>query len=241
MIDAVQGIVKCDIGIKDGRIAGIGKAGNPQMMDGVDPHMVVGANTDVRSAEGMIATAGAMDVHVHFDSAGLCEEAIASGVTTMLGGGLGPVTVGITSSGTVNLGRMLQAAEAWPINFGFLGKGSAYDVDPLLEQGRAGAVGLKIHEDWGAMPAVIEASLRAGDELDMQVQIHTDTLNESGFFEDTMAAIGGRTIHTYHSEGAGGGHAPDIIRVAGEANCLPSSTTPPTRSQSTRSTSTSTW
>ena len=226
VIDAVLGIVKCDIGIKDGRVVGIGKAGNPQIMDGVDAHMVIGANTDVRSAEGMIATAGAIDVHVHFDSAGLCEEAIASGITTMLGGGLGPVTVGITSSGTVNLGRMLQAAEAWPINFGFLGKGSAYAVAPLLEQGRAGAIGLKIHEDWGAMPAVIEASLRAGDELDMQVQIHTDTLNESGFYEDTIAAIAGRTIHTYHSEGAGGGHAPDIIRVAGEVNCLPSSTNP---------------
>lgn len=226
VIDAVLGIVKCDIGIKDGRIVGVGKAGNPQIMDGVSPGMVVGANTDVRSAEGMIATAGAIDVHVHFDSAGLCAEAIASGVTTMIGGGLGPVTVGICSSGTVNLGRMLQAAEGWPINFGFLGKGSAYDVAPLVEQGRAGAIGLKIHEDWGAMPAVIEASLRAGDELDMQVQIHTDTLNESGFFEDTMAAIAGRTIHTYHSEGAGGGHAPDIIRVAGEVNCLPSSTNP---------------
>jgi urease subunit alpha len=226
LIDAVLGIVKCDIGIKDGRIAGIGKAGNPQTMDGVDERMVVGANTDVRSAEGMIATAGALDVHVHFDSAGLCEEAIASGVTTMLGGGLGPVTVGITSSGTVNLGRMLQASEAWPINFGFLGKGSAYDIEPLLEQGRAGAIGLKIHEDWGAMPAVIQASLDAGDQLDMQVQIHTDTLNESGFYEDTIAAIDGRTIHTYHSEGAGGGHAPDIIRIAGELNCLPSSTNP---------------
>jgi urease subunit alpha len=195
-------------------------------MDGVDPRLVVGANTDVRSAEGMIATAGGIDVHVHFDSAGLCEEAISSGITTMLGGGLGPVTVGICSSGTVNLGRMLQASEAWPINFGFLGKGSAYAVAPLLEQGRAGAIGLKIHEDWGAMPAVIKASLDAGDELDMQIQIHTDTLNEAGFFEDTMAAIGGRTIHTYHSEGAGGGHAPDIIRVSGEANCLPSSTNP---------------
>lgn len=226
VIDAVLGIVKCDIGIKDGRIAGLGKAGNPQVMDGVSEGMVVGANTDVRSAEGMIATAGGLDVHVHFDSAGLCEEAIAAGITTMLGGGLGPVTVGITSSGTVNLGRMLQASEAWPINFGFLGKGSAYDFAPLLEQGRAGAIGLKIHEDWGATPAVIDASLRAGDELDMQVQIHTDTLNESGFYEDTIAAIGGRTIHTYHSEGAGGGHAPDIIRVAGEANCLPSSTNP---------------
>ena len=226
VIDAVLGIVKCDIGIKHGRIAGIGKAGNPRLMDGVTPGMVIGANTDVRAGEGMIATAGAIDVHVHFDSAGLCEEAISSGITTMLGGGLGPVTVGITSSGTVNLGRMLQASEAFPLNFGFLGKGSAYDVAPLIEQGRAGAIGLKIHEDWGAMPAVIDASLRAGDELDMQVQIHTDTLNESGFYEDTMAAIAGRTIHTYHSEGAGGGHAPDIIRVAGEANCLPSSTNP---------------
>jgi urease subunit alpha len=226
VIDAVLGIVKCDIGIKDGRIAGVGKAGNPQVMDGVSPGMTVGANTDVRSAEGMIATAGGIDVHVHFDSAGLCEEAIAAGITTMLGGGLGPVTVGITSSGTVNLGRMLQASQAWPINFGFLGKGSAYDVAPLLEQGRAGAIGLKIHEDWGAMPAVIDASLRAGDELDMQIQIHTDTLNESGFYEDTIEAIAGRTIHTYHSEGAGGGHAPDIIRVAGEPNCLPSSTNP---------------
>jgi urease subunit alpha len=226
IVDAVQGIVKADIGIKDERIVGIGKAGNPHVMDGVDPRLVIGANTDVRSAEGFIATAGAIDVHVHFDSAGLCEEAISSGITTMLGGGLGPVTVGICSSGTVNLGRMLQAAEAFPLNFGFLGKGSAYAVEPLIEQGRAGAIGLKIHEDWGAMPAVIDASLRAGDELDIQVQIHTDTLNESGFYEDTMEAIGGRTIHTYHSEGAGGGHAPDIIRVAGEPNCLPSSTNP---------------
>ncbi len=226
VIDAVLGLVKADIGIKDGRIVGVGKAGNPQIMDGVDPAMVIGANTDVRSAEGMIATAGAIDVHVHFDSAGLCEEAIASGITTMLGGGLGPVTVGITSSGTVNLGRMLQAAEAFPLNFGFLGKGSAYDVAPLVEQGRAGAIGLKIHEDWGAMPAVIDSSLRAGDELDIQIQIHTDTLNEAGCYEDTIAAIDGRTIHTYHSEGAGGGHAPDIIRVAGERNCLPSSTNP---------------
>ena len=226
LVDAVQGIVKADIGIKNGRIAGIGKAGNPQLMDGVMPGMVVGAGTDVRAGEGMIATAGGIDVHVHFDSAGLCEEAIAAGVTTMLGGGLGPVTVGICSSGAENLGRMLQAADGFPLNFGFLGKGSAYAVEPLLEQVRAGAIGLKIHEDWGAMPAVIHASLDAGDELDVQVQIHTDTLNESGFFEHTLQAIGGRTIHTYHSEGAGGGHAPDIIRVAGEANCLPSSTNP---------------
>jgi urease subunit alpha len=226
IIDAVVGIVKADIGIKDGRIAGIGKAGNPDVMDGVDPRLVVGANTDVRSAEGMILTAGGIDVHVHFDSAGLCEEAISAGVTTMIGGGLGPVTVGICSSGTTNLTRMLQAAEDYPLNFGFLGKGSASTVGPLLEQIRAGAIGLKIHEDWGAMPAVIHSSLDAADELDVQLQIHTDTLNESGFFERTMEAIGGRTIHTYHSEGAGGGHAPDIIRVSGEANCLPSSTNP---------------
>ena len=226
LVDPVQGIVKTDIGIKDGRVAGVGKAGNPQIMDGVHPDLIVGAGTDVRSAEGMIATPGAIDVHVHFDSAGLCEEAISSGVTTMIGGGLGPVTVGICSSGTVNLARMLQAAEDFPLNFGFLGNGSASAVTPLIEQLRAGAIGLKIHEDWGAMPAVIHASLDAADELDVQVQIHTDTLNESGFFEQTMAAIGGRTIHTYHSEGAGGGHAPDIIRVSGEANCLPSSTNP---------------
>jgi urease subunit alpha len=226
IIDPMLGIVKADIGIKDGLIAGIGKAGNPQTMEGVHPNLIVGANTDVRAAEGMIVTAGAIDVHVHFDSAGLCEEAIATGVTTMTGGGLGPVTVGICSSGTVNLARMLQAGEAFPINFGFLGKGSAYAVEPLLEQIRHGAIGLKIHEDWGAMPAVIRSSLDAADELDVQVQIHTDTLNESGFFEHTLRAIDGRTIHTYHSEGAGGGHAPDIIRVAGEANCLPSSTNP---------------
>jgi urease subunit alpha len=226
VIDAVCGIVKADIGIKDGRIAGIGKAGNPDVMDGVHPDLVVGANTDVRSAEGKIVTAGGIDVHVHFDSAGLCEEAISAGITTMIGGGLGPVTVGICSSGTTNLTRMLQAAEDYPLNFGFLGKGSASAVEPLLEQIHAGAIGLKIHEDWGAMPAVIHASLDAADALDVQLQIHTDTLNESGFFERTMDAIGGRTIHTYHSEGAGGGHAPDIIRVSGEANCLPSSTNP---------------
>jgi urease subunit alpha len=226
IVDAVLGIVKADIGVKDGRIAGIGKAGNPDVMDGVHPELIVGANTDVRSAEGMIVTAGAIDVHVHFDSAGLCEEAISAGITTLIGGGLGPVTVGICSSGTTNLTRMLQAAEDYPLNFGFLGKGSASSVEPLLEQIRAGAIGLKIHEDWGAMPAVIHASLDAADELDVQLQIHTDTLNESGFFERTLEAIGGRTIHTYHSEGAGGGHAPDIIRVSGEENCLPSSTNP---------------
>lgn len=226
IIDAVLGIRKADIGIRDGRIVGVGKAGNPRTMDGVDPHLIIGAGTDIRSGEGMIATAGAIDVHVHFDSAGLVEEAISSGITTMIGGGLGPVTVGITSSGPNNLARMLGAAEAFPMNFGFIGNGSASSTAPLIEQGLAGAIGYKIHEDWGATPAAIRASLDAGDELDLQVQIHTDTLNESGFYEDTMAAIGGRPIHTYHAEGAGGGHAPDIMRVVGEPYCLPSSTNP---------------
>ena len=175
----------------------------------------------------MIATAGGIDVHVHFDSAGLCEEAISAGVTTMLGGGLGPVTVGICSSGTENLGRMLQAADGVPAQLRLPRQGVARTRSSRCSSRSGPApIGLKIHEDWGAMPAVIHASLDAGDELDVQVQIHTDTLNESGFFEHTMRAIGGRTIHTYHSEGAGGGHAPDIIRVAGEENCLPSSTNP---------------
>ena len=226
IIDAVLGIRKADIGIKDGRIAGVGKSGNPATMDGVDPDLIIGAGTDIRSGEGMIATAGAIDVHVHFDSVGLVEEAISSGITTMIGGGLGPVTVGITTSGPTNLARMLGAAEAFPMNFGFLANGSAASTTPLIEQGLAGAIGYKIHEDWGATPAAIRASLDAGDELDLQVQIHSDTLNEAGFYEDTMRAINGRTIHTYHAEGAGGGHAPDIMQVVGEANCLPSSTNP---------------
>ncbi len=241
VIDAVLGIVKCDIGIKDGRIAGIGKAGNPQVMDGVLDGMVIGANTDVRSAEGMIATAGAIDVHVHFDSAGLCEEAIASGITTMLGGGLGPVTVGITSSGTVNLGRMLQASEAWPINFGFLGKGSAYDVEPLLEQGRAGAIGLKIHEDWGAMPAVIDA--RCGPA--------TSSTCRCRFTPTRSTSRGSSNTRWRRSTGA---RSTPTTRRAREAatrrtsSGLPASPTAsrrrPTRrirSRSTRSTSTSTW
>ncbi|MCV7057888.1 urease subunit alpha [Mycolicibacterium gilvum] len=226
IIDAVLGIRKADIGIRNGRIAGIGKSGNPRTMDGVDPDLVIGAGTDIRAGEGMIATAGGIDVHVHFDSAGLVEEAISSGITTMIGGGLGPVTVGITTSGPNNLARMLRAAEGFPMNFGFIANGSASSTAPLIEQGLAGAIGYKIHEDWGATPAAIRASLDAGDELDLQVQIHTDTLNESGFFEDTMRAIGGRPIHTYHAEGAGGGHAPDIMRVVGEPYCLPSSTNP---------------
>lgn len=226
VIDAMAGIVKGDIGIKDGKIVGIGKAGNPDVMDGVDPSLIVGPGTTVRDAEGLIATAGAIDVHVHFDSAQLVQHAMSSGITTMLGGSLGPITVGIDSGGPFNTGKMLQASEHWPMNFGFLGRGNTHKPEAMHEQIRAGCLGLKIHEDWGSMPATIDACLTVADELDFQVQIHTDTLNESGFVEDTLAAIGDRAIHMYHTEGAGGGHAPDIIRVAGVANCLPSSTNP---------------
>jgi urease subunit alpha len=226
VIDPVIGIVKGDLGIRHGRIVGIGKAGNPAIMDGVDPRLIVSSGTTVRDCEGLIATPGAIDVHVHFDSAGLVEHALASGITTMIGGSLGPITVGIDSGGPFNTGKMLQAAEAWPMNFGFLGRGNSHHVPPLVEQLQTGVMGLKLHEDWGSMPAAIDTCLRVADEHDFQVQIHTDTLNESGFVEDTLEAIGGRTIHTYHTEGAGGGHAPDIIRVAGEMHCLPSSTNP---------------
>ncbi|MEM9274432.1 MAG: urease subunit alpha [Cyanobacteria bacterium P01_F01_bin.143] len=226
IMDAVLGIVKTDLGIKDGKIVGIGKSGNPDIMDGVTPNLIVSANTDVRSAEGLIATAGGIDGHVHFDSAGLCAEALSSGITTMIGGGLGPVTVGICSGGARNLGIMLQATEAFPINFGFLGKGSSSLPASLIEQIEGGAIGLKIHEDWGAMPAAIDTCLSVADEYDFQVQLHTDTLNESGYVEDTMNAIAGRTIHMYHTEGAGGGHAPDILKVASYPYCLPSSTNP---------------
>lgn len=226
VMDAVLGIIKTDLGIKDGKIVGIGKAGNPDIMNGVTPNLIVSANTDVRSAEGLIATAGGIDGHVHFDSAGLCAEALSSGITTMIGGGLGPVTVGICSGGARNLGLMLKATEAFPINFGFLGKGSSSLPASIIEQIEGGAIGLKIHEDWGAMPAVIDTCLGVADEYDLQVQLHTDTLNESGYLEDTLKAIAGRTIHMYHTEGAGGGHAPDIIKVASYSYCLPSSTNP---------------
>ncbi|HLB81008.1 MAG TPA: urease subunit alpha [Dongiaceae bacterium] len=226
VIDPVLGVVKGDIGVKDGRIVGVGKAGNPATMDGVDRALVCGAATTVRDAEGLIATPGGIDVHVHFDSAQLCEHAISSGITTMIGGSLGPITVGIDCGGAWNVGKMLQASEQWPINFGFLGRGNSSKPRSLLDQIAGGCLGLKIHEDWGAMPAVIECCLAVADDLDFQVQLHTDTLNESGFLEDTLAAINARTIHMYHAEGAGGGHAPDIIRVAGEMNCLPSSTNP---------------
>jgi len=226
IIDPVLGVVKGDIGIKDGKIVAVGKAGNPATMDGVHPKLICGASTTVRDAEGLIATPGGIDVHVHFDSAQLVEHAIASGLTTMIGGSLGPITVGIDCGGEWNVGKMLQASEQWPMNFGFLGRGNSSKPRSLLDQMRGGCLGLKIHEDWGSMPAVIDTCLGVADELDFQVHLHTDTLNESGFLEDTLAAINGRTIHMYHTEGAGGGHAPDIIAVAGQMNCLPSSTNP---------------
>lgn len=226
IIDPVVGIVKGDIGIKDGKVVAIGKAGNPAIMDGVDPRLLVGQATTVRDSEGLIATPGGIDVHVHFDSAQLCDHAIASGITTLFGGSLGPITVGIDCGGAFNVGKMLQAAEDFPVNFGFLGRGNSCKPRALYDQIEGGCVGLKIHEDWGAMPATIDTCLTVADELDFQVQLHTDTLNESGFVENTLAAIKGRTIHMYHTEGAGGGHAPDIISVVEQINCLPSSTNP---------------
>lgn len=226
IIDPVLGVVKGDIGIKEGKIVAIGKAGNPQTMDGVHPDLICGVATTVKDAEGMIVTPGGIDVHVHFDSAQLCEHALSSGLTTLIGGSLGPITVGIDCGGEWNVGKMLQASEQWPINFGFLGRGNSSKPESMIGQLKGGCLGLKIHEDWGATPAVIDTCLSVADQYDFQVQLHTDTLNESGFLEDTLAAIKDRTIHMYHTEGAGGGHAPDIISVTGKNNCLPSSTNP---------------
>jgi urease subunit alpha len=223
------GIVKADIGIKDGLITGIGKAGNPLIQDGVTPGMAIGPATEILAGEGKIVTAGGIDAHIHFIAPQQCYEAIASGVTTMLGGGTGPATgtnATTCTPGPWNLARMLEAAEGLPVNLGFLGKGNSGKPEGLREQVEAGAMGLKLHEDWGTTPAAIDCCLSVADEYDVQVAIHTDTLNEAGFVEDSMAAFQGRTIHTYHTEGAGGGHAPDIIRVCGEANVLPSSTNP---------------
>jgi urease subunit alpha len=223
------GIVKADIGVRDGRIVKIGKAGNPDTQAGVDPDLVVGASTEVIAAEGKIVTAGAIDSHIHFISPQQIYEALSNGITTMIGGGTGPATgtaATTCSPGRWNLEQMFRASEAWPMNFGFLGKGNAGTTEPLREQVLAGACGLKLHEDWGTTPAAIDACLRVADEFDVQVAIHTDTLNEAGFVDDTIAAINGRTIHTYHTEGAGGGHAPDIIKIASLPNILPSSTNP---------------
>jgi urease subunit alpha len=227
ILDAVQGVIKGDIGIKHGRIVGIGNAGNPLIQDGIT--MIIGAATEVLAGEGCIVTAGGLDTHIHFICPQQIEHAIASGITTMIGGGTGPATGTYATTctpGHWNIHRMLEAAEQYPVNLGFLGKGNCSTPEPLREQIRAGAIGLKLHEDWGTTPATIDTCLGVADELDVQVAIHTDTLNEAGFVEDTLRAFKGRTIHTYHSEGAGGGHAPDIIRVCGEANVLPSSTNP---------------
>ncbi|MGA7802095.1 MAG: urease subunit alpha [Gammaproteobacteria bacterium] len=221
------GVVKADIGIKDGRIAAIGKAGNPDVQPGVD--IVVGPGTEALAGEGMVATAGGIDAHIHFICPQQVEEALMSGVTTMLGGGTGPATgtnATTCTPGAWNIHRMLQAAEGLPMNLGFLGKGNASLPEALHLQVAAGAMGLKLHEDWGTTPAAIDNCLSVAEEMDVQVAIHTDTLNESGFVEDTLAAFKGRAIHTYHTEGAGGGHAPDIIKACGEANVLPSSTNP---------------
>ncbi|GAJ98243.1 LOW QUALITY PROTEIN: urease alpha subunit [Geomicrobium sp. JCM 19055] len=224
-----SGIVKADIGVKDGRIVGIGKAGNPDVMTGVTDNMVVGAATEVIAAEGKIVTAGAIDAHIHFISPQQIEAAIASGTTTMIGGGTGPATgtnATTVTPGEWNIHQMLRAAEDFPMNLGFLGKGNASGHAPLEEQIDAGVIGLKLHEDWGTTPATIDHCLTVADEMDIQVAIHTDTLNEAGFVEDTIAAIDGRVIHTYHTEGAGGGHAPDIMKIAGLDHVLPSSTNP---------------
>ena len=221
------GIIKADIGIKNGRITGIGKAGNPDVQPGVD--IIIGPGTEAVAGEGSIVTAGGIDAHIHFICPQQIEEALMSGITTMLGGGTGPATgtnATTCTPGPWNIHRMLQAAEELPMNLGFLGKGNASLPEPLEEQVRAGAMGLKLHEDWGTTPAAIDNCLTVAEAMDVQVAIHTDTLNESGFVEQTMAAFKGRTIHTYHTEGAGGGHAPDIIRACGLANVLPSSTNP---------------
>jgi urease subunit alpha len=223
------GIYKADLGIKNGLIAGIGKAGNPDVMAGVTKNMIIGVTTEVIAGEGLILTAGGLDTHVHFISPQQAYEAIAAGLTTMIGGGTGPAvgTCATTCTpGAFNLKMMLQAVDDLPLNFGFTGKGNTALPAGLTEQIQAGAIGLKLHEDWGTTPAAIDCCLNIADQFDVQVTIHTDTLNESAFVEDTIAAFKGRTIHTYHSEGAGGGHAPDIIRVCGEPNVLPSSTNP---------------
>ncbi len=227
IVDAVTGIVKADIGLKDGRIAAIGKAGNPDIQPGVT--IVVGPGTEVIAGEGMIVTAGGIDSHIHFICPQQIEEALNSGVTTMIGGGTGPATGTYATTctpGPWHIHRMLEAAEAFPMNLGFLGKGNASLPEALREQVEAGVIGLKLHEDWGTTPAAIDCCLSVADEMDVQVAIHTDTLNESGFVEATIGAFKGRTIHTFHTEGAGGGHAPDIIKATGLPNVLPSSTNP---------------
>ena len=229
VMDPTIGIIKADIGIKDGLIAGIGKAGNPNVMDGVYNNLIVSSNTEVLSGEHTICTPGTIDTHIHFISPQQAIEAICSGTTTMIGGGTGPsegTEATTCTPGPWNIHRMMEALEDLPLNFGLLGKGNDSLQSSLIEQIKAGACGLKLHEDWGSTPATIDSALKVADKTDTQVAIHTDTLNECGFVDDTISAISGRTIHTYHTEGAGGGHAPDIMKIAGEKNILPSSTNP---------------
>jgi urease subunit alpha len=229
VMDPVLGIVKADIGIKDGRIVGIGQAGNPYVQDGVDPKLTVGAGTEVISGEGLVATPGAIDTHVHFLTPEQVPHALAGGVTTLIGGGTGPAdgSKGTTCTpGPWNMARMLEASAVLPVNIGLLGKGNSSRPETLVEQVQAGACGLKVHEDWGATPAAIDCALSVADVYDVQVSLHADTLNESGYLADTIAAIDGRAIHSYHTEGAGGGHAPDMIAIAALPNVLPSSTNP---------------
>ncbi|MFF4506827.1 urease subunit alpha [Streptomyces sp. NPDC001401] len=223
------GIVKADVGIRDGRITGIGKAGNPDTMDGVHPDLVIGPETEVIAGNGRILTAGAIDAHVHFICPQIADEALSAGITTLVGGGTGPAEgskATTVTPGPWHLARMLEAMEQYPLNIGFLGKGNTVSHEAMLSQIRGGALGLKLHEDWGSTPAVIDASLTVADQTGIQVAIHTDTLNEAGFVGDTLAAIAGRGIHAYHTEGAGGGHAPDIMSVVSEPHVLPSSTNP---------------
>lgn len=223
------GIVKGDIGIKDGKIVGVGRAGNPDTMDNITPNMIIGASTEVHGGAGFIVTPGGIDTHIHYISPTQTETALYSGITTMIGGGTGPAdgtNATTVTPGKWNIRKMMQAVEALPMNFGFFGKGNVGTEQPIVEQIEAGVLGVKIHEDWGATPATIDRALSVADQYDVQVAIHTDTLNEAGFLEDTMAAINGRVIHTFHTEGAGGGHAPDIIKSAMYPNVLPASTNP---------------
>jgi len=243
VMDPMVGIVKADIGIKDGRIAGIGQAGNPYVQDGVQPNMIAGAGTEVISGEGLVATAGAVDTHVHFLTPAQIPHALSNGVTTLIGGGTGPAdgSKGTTCTpGPWNIARMLEASAVLPVNVGLLAKGNSSRPEALVEQIAAGACGMKVHEDWGATPAVIDCALTVADELDVQVSLHADTLNEAGYLADTVEAINGRTIHSYHTEGAGGGHAPDIIAIAALPNVLPSSTNP-TRPYTTDTTDNLFW
>ncbi|AWB88963.1 urease subunit alpha [Homoserinimonas hongtaonis] len=229
ILDPILGVIKADIGIRNGKIAGIGKAGNPHTQSGVDPHLVVGPGTELLAGEHLIATAGGMDAHVHYISPQQAEAALSNGITTLFGGGTGPTdgSNGVTTTpGVWNLHRMLEAAEGMPVNMGFTGKGNGSLPQALIDQIEAGAAGLKVHEDYGTTPAALSNALDVADKYDIQITVHTDSLNESGFVENTLDAINGRTIHTYHTEGAGGGHAPDILKAAGHPNVLPSSTNP---------------